>query len=280
MKARKAVILTNGSRTGMLPITSIVPKELLPICGRPVIEHVVKEVVAAGIEEVILVISKDKESVANYFKQNEKLKEQLERDGHTDALEELHRIWNMIKITTVYQDEQSGIGGALLAAKEAVGNEPFAVLISDNIIQTDDCSSYIAQLITAFSKYGRSVAGVQELDSSIATAQVVFEEAVFEGREFDNTMFNGQRVITKPTNKELLSCLNFCGRFVFKPEIFHLLEQTQSDTSNPNRLTEAINQLLQSDGLLGSKLEGECYHIGDAKELLLANLSLTEFRCQ
>lgn len=275
MKARKAVILATGSGSSMLPITSIVPKELLPVCGRPVIEHVVKEAAAAGIEEVILVITKGKEAVPHYFKPNEKLKEQLEKEGHTNALKELYCIWNMVKMTTVYLEEKNETGNAILAAKKAVGNEPFAVLFADNIIHTNDCSSYTEQLITAFDTYGRSVAGVQKIDRSLAS-----RHAIFEGKEFDHIMLNGQRVIGKSSEAETDSTLALCGRYVFKPEIFLFLEQMQSSENSKNQLVDAMQLLLESDGLLGTKLKGECYHIGDIKELLLANLSLTEFSCE
>lgn len=274
MKVRKAVIAVVASGMDMLPITSIVPKELLPVCGRPIIEHVVKEAAQAGIEEVVLVICKGKEAVAEYFRPNEKLKARLIKDGENDMLKELECIWNMVKVTTVYQDEQNGLGGAILAAKEVVGNEPFAVLHGDNIIHIDDCSSFTAHLMSAYEKYGRSVVGVQEVDPSLTSRHVIFD-----GKEFDNTMFNGNRVIDRPTENETGSNLAFCARYVFKPDIIQFLEQTKPDKNNQILLTDAMQQLLESDGLLGAKLEGEHYGIEDAKGLLLANLSMTEFGC-
>lgn len=274
MKVKKAIIPAAGFGTRMLPITSVVAKELLPVCGRPVIEHVIKEAANAGIEEVVMVISKEKESVANYFKPNEKLKARLIQAGKTEALAELERIWSLVKITTAYQDEQKGLGHAVLAAKDAIGNEPFAVLLGDSIIHTDNCDSFTAHLISTFNKYGRSVVGVQEVEEC-----QIHKYGIFEGAEFDETIFNGKRLIEKPTEDETNSNLAFCARYVFKPEIFHLLEQTQPGRNNEIQLTDAMQKLLETDGLLGAKLEGERYDIGDNKGLLLANLCMTEMGC-
>ena len=274
MKVRKAVIPAAGFGTRMLPITSAVPKELLPVCGRPVIEHVVREAVEAGIEEIILVISEGKESIADYFSPNKKLEEQLRKDEKYDQLGLLEEIWNLVKITTVYQDEQKGLGHAVLSAKDAIGNEPFAVLLGDSIIQMDECGSFTNHLVSSFNKYGRSIVGVQEVEECL-----VHKYGIFEGAEFDDTKYNGKILIEKPTEDETNSNLAFCARYVFKPEIFHFLEQTKPGRNNEIQLTDAMQQLLESDGLLGAKLEGERFDIGDPKGLLYANLSLMEIRC-
>ena len=274
MKVRKAVIPAAGFGTRMLPITSAVPKELLPVCGRPVIEHVVREAVEAGIEEIILVISEGKESIADYFSPNKKLEEQLRKDEKYDQLGLLEEIWNLVKITTVYQDEHKGLGHAVLSAKDAIGNEPFAVLLGDSIIQMDECGSFTNHLVSSFNKYGRSIVGVQEVEECL-----VHKYGIFEGAEFDDTMYNGKILIEKPTEDETNSNLAFCARYVFKPEIFHFLEQTKPGRNNEIQLTDAMQQLLESDGLLGAKLEGERFDIGDPKGLLYANLSLMEIRC-
>jgi UTP--glucose-1-phosphate uridylyltransferase len=153
MSVKKAVIPAAGFGTRMLPITSVIPKELLPVCGRPVIEHVVREAVGAGIEEIIIVISEGKESVADYFRPNKKLEEHLRKDEKYDQLGLLEEIWNLVKITTVYQNEQKGLGDAVLCAKEAIGDEPFAVLLGDSIIQMDDCGSFTNHLVSSFNKF-------------------------------------------------------------------------------------------------------------------------------
>ncbi|MFT6209672.1 MAG: UTP--glucose-1-phosphate uridylyltransferase [Bacteroidia bacterium] len=274
MSVKKAVIPAAGFGTRMLPITSVIPKELLPVCGRPVIEHVVREAVGAGIEEIIIVISEGKESVADYFRPNKKLEEHLRKDEKYDQLGLLEEIWNLVKITTVYQNEQKGLGHAVLCAKEAIGDEPFAVLLGDSIIQMDDCGSFTNHLVSSFNKYGRSIVGVQEVEECL-----VHKYGVFEGSEFDDTMYNGKLLIEKPTEDETDSNLAFCARYVFKPEIFQFLEQTKPGRNNEIQLTDAMQQLLESDGLLGAKLEGERFDVGDPKGLLYANLSLMDIRC-
>lgn len=273
MRVRKAVIPAAGFGTRMLPITSIVPKELLPVCGRPVIEHVVNEAVEAGIQEVILVISEGKEALAEYFKPNRRLEQQLLTNGKHEQLKELERIWNMVKVTVVYQQEQKGLGHAVLCAKEAVGREPFAVLLGDSIIHTDDGISFTRKLVDAFERYQRPVVGVTEVDECM-----VSRYGIFEGVEFEDGIFHGKQVIEKPDPSQTDSNLAFCARYVFTPALFDHLEATAPGVLNEIQLTDAMQSLLLCDGLNGVKLEGDRYDIGDPNGLLLANLSLTEFR--
>jgi len=204
MKVKKAVIPAAGFGTRMLPITSIVPKELMPVCGRPVIEHVVHEAAQAGIEEVILVISKGKEAVADYFRPNKKLEIKLLQAGKHDELRTLEAIWNMVTITTVYQDEQKGLGHAVLCAKEAVGNEPFAVLLGDSIIQTDSCESYTSELVTAYQNHGKSVVGIQKVEKAL-----VSRYGIFEGTALTDSVMYGTKLIEKPTASETDQILRF-----------------------------------------------------------------------
>lgn len=274
MKVRKAVIPAAGFGTRMLPITSIIPKELLPVCGRPVIEHVVREAVDAGIEEVIIVISEGKENLIEYFRPNLKLEAQLLAQGNHEALRGLEDIWNLVKITPVYQEAQLGLGHAVLSAKNAVGNEPFAVLLGDSIIHTDDCHSFTRQLVEVFQQYGRSVVGVLPVEECL-----IHRYGVLEGAEFESGIFHGKKLIEKPTEDETSSNLAFCARYVFSPSIFNYLERTKAGVQSEIQLTDAMQLLLETEGLNGLKLEGERFDIGDSKGLLLANLSLMEFGC-
>jgi UTP--glucose-1-phosphate uridylyltransferase len=274
MKVKKAVIPAAGFGTRMLPITSVVPKELLPVCGRPVIQHVVQEAVAAGISEVILVLSEGKEAVADYFRPNKKLTDQLLKTGKHAELQQLERIWDMAKVTVVYQDEQLGLGHAVLCAKDAVGNEPFAVLLGDCIIQTDDCDSFTKQLVKAFNFFERSVVGVEPVEECM-----IHRYGIFEGREFEDGIYTGTRVVEKPDQNETNSNLAFCARYIFTPDIFTFLDNTERGLGNEIQLTDAMNSLLQFKGLNAWKLKGERFDVGDPKGLLYANLSLTEMSC-
>ena len=270
MKVKKAVIPAAGFGTRMLPISSAVPKELLPVCGRPVIEYVVREAVEAGIEEIILVLSEGKEAVANYFKPNKKLTDRLLKGGNHAELEILERIWDLAKITVVYQDEQKGLGHAVLCAKEAVGNEPFAVLLGDCIIEAEDCDSFTKQLTDSFHASETSVVGLEEVDES-----EVSRYGIFEGRTTVGDILKAERLIEKPSASETDSTLAFCARYVFHPDIFELLEQTKVGKHNEIQLTDAMQKLVETKGMNGFKLEGTRYDIGNPKGLLYANLSLT-----
>lgn len=275
MKVRKAVIPAAGFGTRMLPVTSMVPKELLPVCGKPVIEWVVSEAVEAGIDEVILVISEGKEAVADYFRPNRRLEAQLLASGKHDVLRKMERIWNMVKVTTVYQNEQKGLGHAVLCAKDAVGDEPFAVLLGDSIIQTEDCVSFTDKLVKAYHTYERSVVGIIPVDECL-----VSRYGILEGREFEDNTYHGTSVVEKPDPSQTNSNMAFCARYVFSPMIFKHLEATAPGVLNEIQLTDAMQSLLLTEGLNGLKLDGERFDIGDPNGLLLANLSLTELRCK
>lgn len=274
MKVRKAVIPAAGFGTRMLPITSVVPKELLPVNGRPVIEHVVNEAVQAGITEIILVLSEGKEAVADYFRPNKRLSDQLLKSGRHRELEELERIWNLVTITVVYQHQQLGLGHAVLCAKEAVGKEPFAVLLGDSIIHTDDCHSFTQQLVEAFDRYQRSVVGVQEVEECL-----IGRYGIFEGAEFEEGILHGNRLVEKPDPSATDSNLAFCARYVFTPSIFDYLETTEKGLNHEIQLTDGMQQLLVAEGLNGVVLEGERFDIGDMKGLLYANLSMMDMGC-
>lgn len=274
MKVRKAVVPAAGFGTRMLPITSVIPKELLPVTGRPVIEHVVTEAVQAGIEEIILVLSEGKEAIADYFKPKKKLVDRLLMDGKHAELRELEHLWDMAKITVVYQHEQLGLGHAVLCAKEAVGNEPFAVLLGDSIIHTDEGGSFTEQLVSAFNKYERSVVGLQQVEECL-----IHRYGIFEGDATEDGVYHGYRVIEKPDESATDSNLAFCARYVFTPSLFSHLENTGKGVNNEIQLTDAMQSLLKAEGLNGELLEGERYDIGDPKGLLLANLCLTDMGC-
>lgn len=274
MRVKKAVIPAAGFGLRMLPITSVVPKELLPVCGKPVIQHVVEEAVEAGIEEIILILSEGKEAVAEYFRPNKKLEKRLLHTGKHDELRALEKIWNLAKITVIIQDEQKGLGHAVLCAKEAVGNQPFAVLLGDSIVKTDDCVSFTKKLVSVFDNHKRSVVGIQSLDRCM-----ISRYGVFEGSDFDNGILKAQRVLEKPTEAETYSDKVFCARYVFHPDVFDLLEQTQEGKGNEIQLTDAMHALIDESGLLGFSLEGERFDIGDPNGLLLANLSLADVGC-
>ncbi|MBL4585888.1 MAG: NTP transferase domain-containing protein, partial [Flavobacteriales bacterium] len=233
MKVRKAVIPAAGFGTRMLPITSVVPKELLPICGKPVIHYVVQEAVDAGINEIILILSKGKEAVAEYFRPNKRLADQLLKKGNTSELQTLEKIWDMAKITVVYQDEQKGLGDAVLCAAQSVENEPFTLLLGDSIIRTDDCNSFTSELISAFGKYDRSIVGVKEVEECL-----VSRYGIFEGSEFEDGIYTAEQLLEKPDQSATDSSLAFCARYVFKPEIFNYLGNIEPGVNNEIQLTD------------------------------------------
>jgi UTP--glucose-1-phosphate uridylyltransferase len=162
----------------------------------------------------------------------------------------------------------------VLCAAEAIGEEPFAVLLGDSIIRTDECDSFTKHLVSSFQQYNRSIVGVQEVAEC---AKHKF--GVLEGAEFEDGTYHAKRLIEKPEKDETDSKVAICARYVFKPQIFEYLKETQNGKNNEIQLTDAMKKLVVNDGLIGIKMEGDRYDIGDPNGLLLANLSMTEFGC-
>jgi len=271
MKVKKAVILVTCSGTEMLPITSVVPKELLPVCGKPVIQYVMQEAVDAGINEIILILSKEKESIAEYFRPNKPLAAELLKQGNTAELHVLEKIWNMAKITVIYQDEQKGLGNAVLLAAQAIGNQPFALLLGETIIKTDVCQSFTEGLVLVFNTHGKCVVGVQEVEQSLVSGY-----DIFEGQEFEEGIYTAKKLLKKQKQSTTNSNLTFCGRYVLKPEIFKHLGRLEPEMRSEIQLIDALQQLLVNEAVIGLKLEGERFDIKNPKGLLFANLCMTD----
>jgi UTP--glucose-1-phosphate uridylyltransferase len=253
-RIRKAVIPAAGYGTRFLPITKVVPKELLPIGNKPAIHYVVEEAVAAGIEEIILVCHPSKTEILDYFRPDRDLKAFLEKKGKKEEILELERIESQAKFTLVYQQEALGLGHAVLCAKEAVGNEPFLVMLPDVLVFQKN-GNY-RQLVDACSgeKWGVLVERVSPL--AVSHYGIIRTEVINE------TTHRLLAAVEKPKPSEAPSNLSILGRYLLPAEIFGILEGLKVGSCGEIQLTDAIHNLAKTNPGLALIAQGDIFDIG------------------
>ena len=256
MKIRKAVIPAAGLGTRMLPATKTVPKELLPLVDRPVLQYIVEEAVESGIEEIILITGPGKAAMDNYFRPSPAIVEKLIAQGRHEDAARLRRTSELARFHFVLQEEQRGLGHAVWCAREAVGDEPFAVMLGDDIMY----SRYpvLRQLIDASQKHSLPSVATQAVDDEHVVKYSSLKVEPLEGRV--------RRVLDmneKPTLAEKFSNLAILGRYVLTPEIFSILEHTPPGRNDEIQLTDGLRELCLSGGMLAVEFEGRRYDTGN-----------------
>lgn len=268
MKVRKAVLLAAGYGTRFLPATKAVPKEMLPVVDRPVIQYIVEEAVAAGLEHIVMVTSGPKRAVEDHFDRDADLERVLSEKGNEVMLREVRRLAEMVDISFVRQKERRGIAHAVLMARRVVGDEPFALFFPDDVIVSEVPA--IRQLIDVYERYGGSVLAVQRLPSEeLVHYGVITPEAVEE------RVFRVRGIVEKPSVEEAPSDLAAVGRYVLGPEVWPLLARTPPGVSGEIQLTDTLAMLI-SEGhpLYACQYRGERFDTGRPIGLLKASLSL------
>ncbi|MEI8332992.1 MAG: UTP--glucose-1-phosphate uridylyltransferase GalU [Chloroflexota bacterium] len=272
MRVRKAVFPAAGLGTRFLPATKAQPKEMLPLVDKPVIQYAVEEAVAAGIEQVIIITSGTKRAIEDHFDLSLELERVLEERGDIEHLRQIRRISDLAQIAYVRQKEQLGLGHAVLVAKELVGHEPFAVILSDDVVVGD--RPCIGQLIDAYHKTHASV---------VAVTQVPHEETrrygVIGGQPTDDPddrgrLYRVSSLVEKPAPEDAPSDLAIIGRYVLTPKIFDKLEQTPRGSGGEIQLTDAIQALMQEQEVYGYAFEGTRYDAGTTMGWLRASVEL------
>ncbi len=256
MKVKKAVIPVAGLGTRFLPATKTVPKELLPIVDIPSIQYVVQEAVDAGIEEIIFVTGRGKDAIEDHFDEAPELEQILTDRGNTEMVKALRRIAEMIEVVSVRQKRPLGLGHAVLCARDLVGSEPFAVMLADDLVDSEvPC---VRQLVDIFNRKEESV---------IALLQVPLEEVhqygVIEGKEIEPRIYEIQRTVEKPVSSEAPSRMAIIGRYVLRPEIFEILQKQPPGRGGEIQLTDGLAQLARRRKMFGCVFAGERYDIGD-----------------
>ena len=256
MKLRKAVIPVAGLGTRFLPATKVVPKELLPIVDIPSIQYVVQEAVDAGIEEIIFVTGRGKDGIEDHFDEAPELEQILSNRGQSEMVKMLRRIAEMTEVVSVRQKKQLGLGHAVLCARDLVGNEPFAVLLADDLI--DSSTPCVRQLLNIFEETQESVIALMEVAET-----EVHQYGVIKGKEIKKRLYQVEATVEKPAAKDAPSRMAIIGRYVLRPEIFAILQNLPPGRGGEIQLTDGLSQLVRERKIFGCEFLGDRYDIGD-----------------
>jgi UTP--glucose-1-phosphate uridylyltransferase len=272
MRVRKAVFPAAGWGTRFLPATKAQPKEMLPLVDKPVIQYAVEEAVAAGIEQVIIVTSSQKRAIEDHFDLNYELEHLLEEKGEIEKLRQVRHISDLAQVAYVRQKEQLGLGHAVLMAKDLIGHEPFAVILPDDVVVSD--RPCIGQLIHVYQQHHASVVAVMQVPlEDTGRYGMIGGERVEDGLDGERT-YRVTSLVEKPNPEDAPSNLAVIGRYVLTPKVFDKLEQTQRGAGGEIQLTDAIEALMEEQGVYGYAFEGQRYDAGTTMGWLQASVEL------
>ena len=269
MKVRKAVITAAGYGTRFLPVTRSQPKEMLPLINKPLIQYSVEEAINSGIEQIIMVTSLGKRAIEDYFDRAFELESFLERKGHTALVKQMREISNMIDICYIRQKEQLGLGHAILTARNMVGEEPFVVILPDDII---DCPvPCLKSMIEVYDKYGASVLAVEKVNDEDTKKYGIIEPVKVKDSE---RVYEVLSLVEKPETAKAPSRLGIVGRYILTPEIFDVIKATPAGKGGEIQITDALQRLLKQQKLYAYELEGTRHDTGVPLGWLKANIAL------
>ena len=265
-KIRKAVIPAAGMGTRFLPATKAIPKEMIPIVDTPMIQHIVEEAVRSGIRDIILITARHKEAIENHFDYNYELEDTMERKGKKDLAEISKSIGSMCNLISIRQKNPMGLGHAVLCAEPVVGREPFAILLGDDLIDSDvPCTR---QLMDYYDRENASVVGVMEVPKD-----EVSKYGMVGGKMLNPKLMQVDRLVEKPQPKDAPSQFAIPGRYVLSPAIFDCLRETKPGKGGEIQLTDALQLLAQRERLLAYQFEGTRYDTGDRLGFIEATIA-------
>src|ERR1700739_1302219 len=271
-RVRKDVLPAAGLGTRFLPATKAQPKEMLPVVDKPLIQYVVEECVASGIDNIIIVTGKGKNAIEDHFDYAPELESFLERKGKTDLAKLVRDIGHMVNFSYTRQKEPLGLGHAVLVAKELVGNEPFAVLLGDVIIP-GPCPA-TKQLVEVYANTGKGVIAVEEIPREKTHLYGIVDVETKNGAGANDRTFQIRDLVEKPSPAESPSTLGITGRYLLPPEIFDCIERTKPGRGGEIQLTDALRLLAKKSGLLAHVYEGKSYDAGDKLGFLKATVEI------
>jgi len=266
-KVRKAVFPAAGLGTRFLPATKAQPKEMLPIVDKPIIQYGVEEAMAAGCDQIIIVTGRGKTAIEDHFDVSYELEKMLEERRKTELLTIVRQISDMIHIAYVRQKEALGLGHAVLMAKELVNNEPFAVLLADDVI--DGQVPCLQQMIEMFEQTESSILAIQQIDGPAISHYGVLDASPVDG---NSRLYQVRNMVEKPRAEEAPSNLAIVGRYILTPAIFEMLDRTPLGAGGELQLTDAIRLLLQKEKVYGYRFEGKRHDAGDKLGFLKATV--------
>jgi UTP--glucose-1-phosphate uridylyltransferase len=262
---RKAVFPAAGLGTRFLPATKAQPKEMLPLVDKPVIQYVVEEAVASGIEHIIIVTGRGKNAIEDHFDVSFELEHILEQRGRLDLLKQVRQISDLVHITYVRQKEALGLGHAILMAREVVGNEPFAVFLGDDVI--DAPVPCMRQLMLVHKRFGATILAVEPV-----APERVKDYGVIAGQEIEESVYRVTSLVEKPHPAKAPSNLAIIGRYILTPEIFVHLERTPADRNGEIQLTNGLRSLLMRRPVYAYRFQGRRYDTGNKLDFLRATV--------
>ena len=263
MRVKKAIIPAAGLGTRFLPATKAQPKEMLPIVDKPTIQFIIEEAIASGIEEILIITGRNKKCIEDHFDKSIELEMELEKSGKSQLLELVRDISDMVDIHYIRQKEPRGLGHAIYCAKTFVGNEPFAVMLGDDVVDSEvPC---LKQLIDCYSEYNTSILGVQKVPED-----QVDKYGIVNGRFIEDRVYKVNDLVEKPSPEEAPSNIAILGRYIITPEIFTHIENTPPGKGGEIQLTDALKSLITQEVMYAYEFEGKRYDVGDKLGFLQA----------
>lgn len=255
-KVRKAIIPAAGLGTRFLPATKAMPKEMLPIVDKPTIQYIIEEAIEAGIEDIIIVTGKGKRAIEDHFDHSFELEQNLLEKGKLELLNEVQKSSQMADIHYIRQKEPKGLGHAIWCARKFIGNEPFAVLLGDDIVQAE--KPCLKQMIEQYERYNASILGVQKVAN-----EEVSRYGIVDGNEIGNRFYSVNNLVEKPRQEEAPSNLAIMGRYILNPRIFKILSEQKPGAGGEIQLTDAIAGLNVHEAVYAYDFEGVRYDVGE-----------------
>lgn len=264
-KVRKAVIPAAGLGTRFLPATKAQPKEMLPIVDKPTLQYIIEEAVASGIEEILIITGRNKKSIEDHFDKSVELELELENKGKTELLEIVQNISNMINIHYIRQKEPRGLGDAIYCARHFIGDEPFAVMLGDDIV--DHKVPCLKQLMDAYDEYRTTILGVQKVAKEDTNKYGIIDAKFIEDR-----VYKVKDLVEKPDADKAPSNIAILGRYIITPEIFDILSDLPPGKGDEIQLTDALKELSKKEAMYAYDFEGRRYDVGDKLGFLEATV--------
>ena len=252
--------------TRFLPATKAQPKEMLPIVDKPTIQYIIEEAIASGIEEILIITGRSKKCIEDHFDRSVELELELKKSGKKEMLKMVEDISNMADIYYIRQKEPKGLGHAISCAKTFVGNEPFAILLGDDVVYNDE-KPCLKQLIDCYNEYNTSVLGVQTVPED-----KVNKYGIVDGILIEDRVCKVKGLVEKPSIEEAPSNVAILGRYIVTPKIFEILERTKPGKGGEIQLTDALLELISEEAMYAYNFEGRRYDVGDKQGFLEATV--------
>lgn len=265
MKIRKAVIPAAGLGTRFLPATKAIPKEMVPLVDKPTLQYIVEEAAASGIEDILIITGRTKRAIEDHFDKSYELETELEKSGKLEYLETLQKISELANIHYVRQKEAKGLGHAIYCAKFFAENEPFAVLLGDDVVANE--KPCLAQMMEQYDNCGASILGVRQVSEEDTS-----KYGIVTGERVGDKLYRVDDMVEKPAPGTAPSNIAVLGRYIITPGIFRLLEDTAPGAGGEIQLTDALRTLAKKEAMFGYEFEGRRYDVGSKQGFLEATV--------